>query len=171
MTTSSLSIQVPYLPTTQSFPTDPKELQNTLSKRDTDIVQAINTRTIGIYNTVQVATGNKYYTNQNTSVAMPLQYRQSFRQLFSFGAIAAGASLDITHGISGITQFVSIYGSCITDASVITNAKYEPIPFVSTVNIDQQVSIYINDTIITITNGSGNNNILSGTITLEYLLN
>ena len=41
MTTTGLSIQVPYLPTTQSFPTEnPKDLQSTLSKRDTDIAHS-----------------------------------------------------------------------------------------------------------------------------------
>jgi len=172
MTTNAPSIQVPYLPTTQNFPTeDTSQLQNTLSKSYTDIAQSVNTRTIGIYNTIQIATGNKYFTNQNINPANAIQYRQSFRQLFSFGAIAAGANITITHGITGITQFVIWNGSCVTDASVIVNAKYEPIPFVSTANINQQISVYANDTIITITNGAGNNNILSGTITLEYLLN
>ena len=170
-TNSGMPTAVPYLPTTQSFPKEMPALQSVLSKRDTDIAQAINTRSIGIYNQLQTATGNKYYINTPAENTTPVQYRQSFRQVFPFGAIAAGTNITINHGISGITQIVSWLGSCVTDASIITNAKYEPIPFTSTSNVNQQVMIYANDMIITIINGSGNNNILNGTITLEYLLN
>src|SRR5208337_4411576 len=101
MTNSNMPISVPYIPTTQSFPEDPKELRSTLSKRDTDFAQVVNTKTNGIYNTVQVATGNKYYSQQVADNNTPVQYRQSFRQVFVFGTIAAGATLTIPHGIIG----------------------------------------------------------------------
>ncbi len=171
MTTQPFSLSVPFLPTTQSFPQDPQELRSTLSKRDTDIAQVVNTKTNGAYNTVPLNTGNKYYSLQTADNQTPQQQRTSFRQVFPFEAIAAGVTITITHGIVGITQIVSWIGSCVTDASIITNAKYEPIPFVYPPDATANVGVYANDMIITIVNGGGNNNILNGTITLEFLLN
>lgn len=159
--------QTPYLITSRDFPVSvPEDLEQVLSKSWVDTSQAINTRTIGIFNTTSQVNGDKYYNNSN-----PLQLRQAYRKTFAFGAIAAGATLLIPHGVSGIIEIVHLYGNCITDASVLLTAKYEPIPFVSAANINQQVALYADDTNITVINGAGNNNILSGNIVLEYLLN
>ena len=158
--------QTPYLVTSKDFPTSiPEELEQVLSKSWVDCAQAVNTRTIGIFNTTSQVNGDKYYNTAN-----PLQLRQAYRKTFPFGAIAAGAALTFAHSITGIVEIVHLYGTCITDASVLLTAKYEPIPFVSTANINQQVSLWMNDTNIVITNGAGNNNILSGTIIVEFLL-
>lgn len=167
------SISAPYIPTSTKFPLDPEQLQQTQTKRDIEIAQAVNKRTIGSYYEAQIVTGNLYYSLTNNNIENPIQFRQSYRQIYVFGAIAAGATLLIAHGITGITEIVNLYGNCITDGSVVAlaTAKYEPIPFVSTANVNQQVSLYMDDTNITIINGAGNNNILSGSIITEYLLN
>ncbi len=173
MSTSATSIGMPYIYTSVQYPNDMDELTTVLTKTHIDIANCINRRTIGIFNTIQVVTGDQYYSLSNTSIRNPIQYRQSYRKLFPFGAIAAGATLLIPHGITGITEIVHLYGNCITDVSVmaLATAKYEPIPFVSATDVTQQVQLFMDDTNITIINGAGNNNILSGTIIIEYLLN
>lgn len=171
MTTSATSLQVPYLITSRLFPEDDQELRGVLSKSYVEIAQAVNRRTIGTFNTFQVVTGDQYYSTTNNDISRPIQFRQSYRRLYPFGAIAQGATLTITHQITGITEIVHLYGNCITDVSVIPNAKYKPIPFVSTAAVNQQIALYMNDTIITIVNGAGADNILSGTIIVEFLLN
>lgn len=172
MTTNSPgSISAPYLPTSVKYPTDPSELQNTLSKSYIEISQAVNRRSIGIFNTFQMVTGNQYFSNTNNSVQKPIQYRQSYRKVFPFSAIAAGATLAIDHAITGITECVNIYGSCITDAIVNPNGKYLPLPYASVTNVNLQIQLDVNDTQINITNGAAADNILSGSIVLEYLLN
>lgn len=173
MSTQPFSTSVPFLPTTQSFPQDSQELRSTLSKRDTDIAQVVNSKTNGAYNLIPLNTGNKYYSLQTSDNNTMQQQRPSFRQVFTFGAINPGASITITHGIVGITQIVNWSGSCITDVSVVAlaNAKYEPIPFVYPPDATANVGIFANDMIITIINGPGNNKILSGTIILEFILN
>lgn len=159
--------QTPYLITSRDFPvSNPEQLEPVLSKAWIDTSMAINTRTIGTFNTTSAVNGDKYYNTAN-----PLQLRQAYRQTFPFGAIAAGATLTIAHGITGIVEIVHLYGNCITDIATIVTAKYEPIPFVSATDVTQQVELYMNDTNIIIINGAGNNNILSGTIIIEYLLN
>ncbi len=165
------SIAVSYLPTSRTFPEDDKELIPVLSKAYIETAQAVNRRTIGTFNTFQAVTGNQYYSLQNNDIHNPIQFRQSYRRLYPFGAIAAGATLNIDHQITGIVQFVSIYGNCITDFIVNPDGKYLPIPYVSVNNVNEQIQIYVNDSQIFILNGAGADNIVSGTIVLEYLLN
>lgn len=172
MTTSSNSLQITYLPTSRDFPEDPSQLRSVLTKSYEEISQAVNRRSIGVFNTFQVVTGNQYYSLTNNNIDKPLQFRQSYRKVFPIGTIAAGVTLTTAHGITGITQFVAIYGTAITAASVNPNGKYIPIPYVSaTTDVTFQVQIYANDTNFYIVNGAGADNIVSGTIVLEFLLN
>lgn len=165
------SISVAYLPTSRTFPEDFTELTPVLTKSYIEIAQAVNRRTIGVFNTYQAVTGNQYYSLQNNNIQNPIQFRQSYRRIYPFGPIASGATLTINHLITGITQFVAIYGNCITDGMIFANAIYLPIPYVSVTNVNQQIQIYVNNSQIFILNGAGADNILSGTIVLEYLLN
>lgn len=173
MTTNATTIQVPYLPTSRNFPEDTGELRSVLSKSYVETAQAVNRRTIGSFNTFQVVTGNQYYSTNNNKIQNPIQFRQSYRRIYPFGAINAGdPPFAIDHQITGITQFVAIYGNCITEASVNPDGLYLPIPYVSaTGDVTFQVQVYVNNSQIFIVNGASADNIVSGTIVLEYLLN
>jgi len=157
----TINVQSPFLITSRKFQEAWAELEPTLSKSYTEIAQAVNFRTIGLYELTQINTGNKYFNTGD-----PQNRKQSYRKLFSFGAIAAGATLNINHGLTGVTNFVQIYGTCHTDAP-----DSRPIPYVSTAAVNQQIQIRVTSTQIVIINGAGANNITDGIITLEYLLN
>ena len=164
---SSTTMGVPYIITTRQFPTgEPELLETELTKSYEEIASGVNSRTIGIFNTFQMVTGDKYYSNTNNSPMNPIKYRQGYRQLFAFGAIATGATLTIDHEISGITECVHIYGNCITSVP-----DFRPIPYSSATAVNQQIEVKVTDTQIIIINGAGAPNITSGTIILEYLLN
>jgi len=153
-----------YLITSRDFPTEkPKELEANLSKSWVDLSQAVNTRTIGNYLLTSSASGNKFFSTVTTNAQ---QYRQSYRQVFTFGAIAAGATLNIAHGISGITQCIVMSGNCITAVP-----DFRPIPYASATVVTNQIEIRVNSTNITIINGVTAANITSGFVVLEYLLN
>lgn len=166
LATQSSNALAAFLQTSRKFSKDPVELEPVLSKTYSEVAQAVNFRTIGLFETNQITIGDKYFNTGD-----PQNRRSAFRKTFPFGAIAAGATLTILHGITGIVELVHFYGNCITDASVFPNAKYESLPFVSVTAATEQINLYANDTIITIINGAGNNNIISGTIILEFLLN
>lgn len=154
--------QSPFLITSRKFPQDNKpELESVLTKSYTEVALAVNARTIGLFQTVQTNTGNQYFQTGD-----PQSRTQSFRKIFRFGAIAAGATLNITHDISGITECTSISGTCVTDVP-----DFRPIPFVSVANVNEQISIVVDDTQITLVNGAGSPNIVRGIVVLEYLLN
>jgi len=112
MTTAGLSVQVPYLPTSRKFPRDPGELETTLSKTYIEIAQAVNRRTIGVYNKIQVVTGNQYFSDVNNNVQNPIQFRQSYRQTYEIATLPGPATNSIPGNIQNLNQvtFVNIYG-------------------------------------------------------------
>lgn len=154
-----------YLITSREFPKEPSELEPVLSKSYVEIAQAVNVRTIGTFNTFQIVTGDRYYNTSN-----PLQLRQSYRTLFTFGAVASGASTTISFNSSAITESAHIYGNCITADNT---TKFRCIPYASATDVTKQIQIDIDTTASTIiiTNGAGAPNILSGNIIFEYMLN
>jgi len=93
-------------------------------------------------------------------------FRSVFRKVFNFGAIAAGAVLNIPHGIAVITQVTRLYGNCITAVP-----DDRPIPFTSVVAANQGIQILRNGINIVITNGAAAPNIASGTVVIEFLKN
>lgn len=153
--------QQPYLPTTRQFPKDIDDLQVTLSKGWIEQANAINARTIGTFSKLQVVTGNQYFNPNNIQ-----QPRQSYRQIYTFDTIAAGATLMIPHGITGLTQIPLISGDIVTAVP-----DFRPLPYVSATVVTNQVEVRVSSTTITIINGATAPNITAGTVVLEYLLN
>lgn len=150
-----------FLPTYRNFDVDEGQLRLLLTSNHTSIANAVNVKTNGIFELVETLTAEQFFgTGTDTQ-----KKRYPFRKVFSFGAIAAGASLTppILHGITGITLFTRIYGTCITD-----QPDYRPIPHAS-VTANANIEVTVNATNININNGAGGPNITSGIIVLEYL--
>lgn len=157
----TVSVQTPFLQTSQKFTQDPVELEPVLSKTYTQTATAVNARTIGLYETVQVSIGDRYFSSGD-----PQNRRQAFRKVFSFGAIAAGATLTIPHLITGVTQFVNTYGECIT-----ATPDFRRIPWASATLVTDQIQATLTTVNIIIVNGATAPAIVSGIYVCEYLLN
>jgi hypothetical protein len=155
----------PYLRTSREFPEDLNRLCQEVNKAYVDTANVVNARTIGIYPTTRAAvTGNIYYLEGR-------QRFQSQREVYIFGAIAAGSSLSIPYVVSGFSEFVKIYGTCLTDGTDLSDDEdARPIPYVSNTpddDIELRVDTITNDIIITV--GSACANILKGLIVLEWI--
>lgn len=168
MTFQPINSKTAFLPTTQVFSKDDSQRLITHTSTYTDISQAVNIREIALYQD-----GQAIITGQQFSVAGDNQKKKyTYRKVYYFGAIAAGATLLIPHGITGLVQCTDIHGTCITDV-----VDYRPIPYSSTAAINQQISIRVFPSLpainanIEIINGAGSPNITSGIVVLEYLLN
>lgn len=159
MTISPINSQSSFLPTTTVFPTDYDELIIRLTKNYSDTANFLNIREIGIYETIEILTGEQW-----SNPGQPSNRRQAFRKIFIFGAIAPGASLPITHGITGVTSFTNIYGTVNT---AISDSR--PVPFVDVLLITNQISVIVNLSTITIFNGSTAPSIKNGLVILEFL--
>lgn len=165
---STPTIQSPYLITSRVFPIDSGKLEPILSKMYFEVAQAVNNRTIGIFNKFQVVTGERWFNSGNPTVKDfdVTQQPQTYRQVYTFGAIVAGANLSFAHNITGVTQFTRIYGTCIT-----TTPDYRPIPFADVVAATGSIAVIADNVNVTVYNGATAPNIVSGIIVLEYLLN
>lgn len=147
-----------YLPQDVDLPEEAKELKELLKKTLEDHAKMINIKDTGSYEEIE------QIINQQFFGANPQTKRYVFRQVYDFGAIAAGATLNIVHGITGITEFTRIYGTVVTNV-----IDYRPLPRVSTVAINQQISLDVVGINIVIINGAGSPNITDGIVVLEYL--
>lgn len=162
MTYSPPSSLGPFINTFQEFPIDnTQEMKRVLTKMYTDLSQAINFRESGAFELSELLTGQQFYTVNNNQTK-----RFVYRKCFETGAIASGATASIAHGISPLTTFTNIYGTVQTDSP-----DWRPVPFSSTVNVTNQISIRVTTTNIVIGNGATAPNIVSGIVILEYLKN
>jgi len=143
------------------FPDDFEEFRVIFLQDRQRMANALNVREISIYDLTENLTGEQWSIAGN-----PQQKRQTYRIIVFIGAIAAGATLTTAHGLTGVVSYTDIYGTVVTDAP-----DNRPIPFASTVNINQQISILVDATNIIITVGAGSPNVVSGNVILEYLKN
>lgn len=162
MTYSPVNAKTAYLPTTRVFQVgDDDELRISLTSSYTDVAQYVNLREIAQYDLVEVITGQQFFTAGNNQVK-----RLSFRKSFVLGAVAPGTIANIAHGITGVTIFTKIGGSCVTDV-----VDYRCIPWASATAVTAQIQIRVVGANIEIVNGATAPAITSGIITLEYLKN
>lgn len=160
---SNNSITAPYLLTSRNFPNDIDKLSDQLGKAYIDTANAVNARTIGIFPTRKpIVTGESWFIDNNNR-------QQTLRQVYSFGAIAAGASISIPTGITNITSInipTRLYGMVLTDFP-----DYRPIPFVAVNLVTSQIAIRlnINTNSIVIAVGATSANVVRGFVVLEWL--
>lgn len=153
-----------FLPTSQVYPEDVSQRLIIHTEKYIAIAQAVNLRVIGIFDKQETPTGKQYFNDTD-----PERKRFSYRQVYTLGALAAGASTIIAHNITGVnstTTFTQIYGTAVT--ATVDN---RPIPYANVTNVNQQIEINVDATNINISNGSAAPNITSGIITLEYVKN
>ena len=148
-----------YVPRTEVYPEDQDDLLTKLTDVHTLVANAVNVREIALYQDEQETVTGAQFSIAGTNN----RKQQSLRKCLYFGAIATGATLNINHNIPSPTEFVRIEGTCITDV-----VDFRPIPFSSTVALNQQISIRVTSTIVEIINGAASPNITSGKVILEY---
>ena len=154
-----------FLPTSRSFPSDFTELEPVLTKMYIDVAAQVNNRINGSFDKFENITGEKWFNDND-----PLSKRQTYRQVYTFGAIAAGATLSAPHNIEGLVFFTRMFGVVTTDfGSPIPD--WRPLPYASATDTLKNVSLKADDTDYTINNGANAPNIISGILVLEYLLN
>lgn len=146
-----------YVPQFTDYQLEPEELKTALSRRDTQLVTALNYKTNGIYETVEVQTGEQFFGNPDNQQ----KKRYSFRKVIQIPAnnlpiVAGGPAQTFPHGITGVTLFTHLYGVAVTATD------WRPIP-------NSDIKLVVTSTQITITNEATSANITSGIVILEYI--
>lgn len=148
-----------FVPENYTIPEDALQLQEFLKRTLEEHSRFINRKDMGQYETIETQ------NNQTFPGTTPQIKKLIYRKIFEFGAIAAGATLNVVHGITGITDFTRIYGT------IITSVDNRPLPYADAVLVTNQVSILRSGINIVIVNGATAPNITSGKAIIEFLKN
>lgn len=158
MSSQPINGVAPFLPTTVYLPDDEKQRIITNNLLLNQITKAINVREIASYELSELVNGQAYFS------ANPNVKRAVYRTVYEVGAIVAGATSNIPHGITNLAQFTRIYGTVIT-----ATPDFRPLPRVSATLVTDQISLDVDTVNIVIVNGATAPNINSGLVVLEYL--
>ena len=142
-----------------TFSKDQDQFIKQLTSVYQSFAKAINGRDISTYDLVEVLNGHTF------PGATPQTKKHVFRKTFRFGAIAAGAFINVAHGITPLAQFTRMYGTCIT------KIDYRPIPFADVTVATSQIMLTADNVNYNLWNGTTAPDILSGIVVLEYLKN
>lgn len=148
----------PFLPEFNRFPVEePFYLERDLVNAFTKTSIAVNQKTIGTYDLIEVPTGNQFFpssANENK--------RNIFRKVFSIGAINAGATSTTPHEISNLSFVTNLYGIGTT-----ASPSWLPFPYAS-VTANANIELKVDGTNITIINGAAGVNLVSAIVVMEY---
>jgi hypothetical protein len=150
-----------FLNETEVFPEDKSQFLIKLTNVYSNIAYSTNVKEIALYDTIEQVNGQQFYNTVDIR-----NRRSCYRKVYPFGAIATGATLNVAHGLTHVTMYTRIYGTAITDV-----VDYRPLPFVSIIAANAQISVIVTATTIVVVNGAASPNVTSGYIVLEYLKN
>lgn len=139
---------------------DKDETANTLQAALESQARMINRKETGQYALEEIPCTQEYFG------ANPQTKRMVFRKAFAFGAIAAGANLNIAHGITGITSFTRLYGTIITNVP-----DDRTLPSIDVAVVTNQTSLRRVGANIVISNGATAPPITSGICVAEFVKN
>lgn len=155
------------LPISVELPRDNNDLLvETLELLYKRIANSTNSKVGGLYNLVENAAFQQYFSPQATVTATgnAFAYRDVYRKTFEIGAIAAGATLTTAHGITGLVALTNVYGAVVTNV-----VDYRAIPYVSATAVNTQISVRVDGTNFIIVNGAAAPAITSGSLVIEFL--
>jgi len=162
MTIPAQPYRAPFLITNRQFPQDPEKLELILNKMYFDIAAAVNSREIGIYDKIQINTGERWFNTGD-----PTNRLQAFRQVYTKVGLTSGDNI-IPHGINidANTQFTDIYGT-----ANLPSTKFIPLPFVDGTGGGDNIGLYVDATNIHIVTSTANWTAYNVIIVLNYILN
>lgn len=151
---TTIKVNMPFLTQSRLFPEDSEELREELNKAYIETSTAVNARTIGIYDTFQSATGNKWFNDGD-----PNNPREGYHKGILFdNVIAPGGSDSVAHNIDDLASVVKFNGSCQT-----TVPDWRPF------GVDIQISVTDTDVIIALS-ATASFSINSAVVFPEYVL-
>lgn len=148
-----------FVPENYVIPDEPEKLKEFLKRTLEEHSRFINRKDMGQYETVEVQ------VNQTFPGTTPQDKRQIYRKILTFGALAIGGTAIVPHGVTGITDFTRIFGTCITAAD------NRPIPYVSVAAANQGIEVLRIGANIVVRNGGAAPAITSGRIIIEFMKN
>lgn len=165
---SDAAIQINQLPISVELPPNYNEFSPMMTLLYKRMVNAINSKEGSIFSLQELGNFQQYFTLTN-----PQSFRNVYRKVFDMvssngGPIAPGATVTVAHNITGINACTHIYGSATNSAAPV---HYLPLPYVSTIALNQQVEIYLTPTNVVVINGAGQSALTQCYVVAEYVKN
>lgn len=160
---TSPTIKTPFLITSRNFETDNQEqLAITLTKSYSDISTAVNLRQIGVYDSSQTNTGQRWFENGTLTGRL-----QAFRKVLTLPSVQSGDNL-IPHGIAidENTKFTHIYGTINK-----TNTDFRPLNYVDGTAGTDDIGLWVDTVNVHIVTTTANWTTYNAIVVLEYILN
>ena len=158
MTFNPANTETTFLPTTYYFPTNFDEFRVKFLESYLLTSNAVNSRDIAIYDEEESLTGQIWATSD------VLTKGSTFRKIFFFDAIAAGATLNIPHGLGSSISLVTEW-----KGGIVVSGGFRPLPRVSATAVNEQVSVDISGANIVIVNGAAAPAITNGVVVIEFI--
>jgi hypothetical protein len=131
------------------------------------IEDVLNKKDTGFYAQQEFVNGQVFFPNPllSSSTSQLPTYRQVYRKVINFGALANTGATSVAHGITIDSQFTftRIYG-CATDPST----EFIPIPYASPTAANN-IELSVDTTNVTITTGSDRTGFTTCYVILEWL--
>lgn len=132
MSSASVINQISFVKTTREFPDDLYQLSREMNRGWIELAAAINNRIIGIFPTGKPAqTGESWFINSSDR-------QSSLREVYTFGAVTNGATLNTGFKFSSISGFTRCWGE-YTDSS----GNWYGLIFASPTAIAGQISFWL----------------------------
>lgn len=156
-----------YVPNDLIIPDKWDESIEILTEYFRKIVDSLNTKDIGEYNTVETVNGQSWFTSGDAN-----KQRNVYRKVIDFGALPNAASKTALHGITTTqnTVFTRIYGTA-TDPGVTTITSAIPLPYVDPSAVGNGILLSVNATQVTVTTAIDYTAYTNTYIVVEYIQN
>lgn len=145
-----------------------KELLVRLYQNVSNIVNVLNIKDSGYYNTLEFVTGQLFFPNPNfnSTTAQSAEFRQVIRKAIIFGALPNTGTKSVAHDITvnAGTTWVNMWATA-TDTTGLTGLQ---IPYASPTLINN-IELNVDVTNVTIITGSNRSNYNLCNVVLEYL--
>ncbi|MHC4710665.1 MAG: hypothetical protein ACYTA3_09620 [Planctomycetota bacterium] len=160
MTFLPANAQQAYIPPSVILPEDPTLLRNVLTEKLQRLIEALNDKDIGQYNTVELLNGQLFFTDGN-----PNKFRHVFRKVIDFGSLPNTGTKNVAHGLTwnANTRFTRIYGTA-TDPST----RSIPLPYVDT-TAGSSIELSVDTTNVQIITAANYSGYTTTYIVLEYV--
>ena len=154
-----------YVPTDLIWPENEVEMRLVLTDYLKRIVEALNDKEVGQYNTQELITGESWFTAGDSN-----KFRYPFRKVIDFGALPNSGVKTAAHGITtnGSTVFTRIYGTS-TDQGATTITAAVPIPYADTAAVGTNIELSVDATNVIITTGIDYSAFNETYVVLEYI--
>lgn len=155
-----------FIPNDLIIPTNADHARLILTDYLKQIVDSLNLKEFGQYGTVELLTGQTWFTPGNANIN-----RLTYRKVIDFGTLPNTATKSVAHGITttGNTVFTRIYGTA-TDPGASSITAAIPLPYVDPNTAANGIQLDIDATNVNVTTAA-DYTAYSAYIVLEYIQN